>query len=97
MKRTISLICLCINAVGIFFYIKNASLSWAIPEEKGLEPAIDGVALVWGFGALPIAVLFMVLNGIWWGISSKRMLSKRPLFLCLAAWIVAIAFDFYHH
>lgn len=97
MKRAINLACLLINAVGIFFYLRNASLSWAIPEERGLDPAIDGVALVWGVGALPIAILFLVLNGIWWSLGSKSLLSKRPLFLCVAAWIVAIVFDFYHH
>jgi hypothetical protein len=97
MKQTINPVFLLINAVGIFFYIKNASLSWAIPEERGLDPATDGVALVWGVGALPIAVLFIVLNSIWWSVASKKVLNKRPLFLCVAAWIVAIAFDFYHH
>lgn len=97
MKRAINAVGLCVNSVGIFFYIKNASLSWAIPEEKGLDPATDGVALVWGVGALPIAVLFIVLNGIWWDLVSKKVLDIRPLFLCVAAWIVAIVFDFYHH
>jgi len=97
MKRAINPAYLLINAIGIFFYLKNASLSWAIPEEKGLDPAIDGVALVWGIGALPIAVLFVVLNGIWWGLISKNAISRYPLFVCAAAWIVAIVIDFYHH
>ncbi len=97
MKKIINLAFFPINDIGIFFYLGNASLSWAIPEEKALDPAIGGVALVWGVGALPIAILFIVLNGIWWGVITKNGLSKYPLFFCVASWIVAIVIDFYHH
>jgi len=53
MKKTINLVLLAVNAIGIFFYLKYASLAWAIPAEAGLDPAIAGPSIVWGLGALP--------------------------------------------
>lgn len=97
MKKIINPAYLIMNAIGIFFYLKNASLSWAMPEEKGLDFAIGGVALVWGVGALPILLLFIVLSAIFWAISGKYNIARHPLFICMMCWALAVAIDFYNH
>jgi hypothetical protein len=35
MKRSINIVLMLLNVVGIFFYLKNASLSWAIGHSHG--------------------------------------------------------------
>ena len=51
------------NLAGIYFYLVNASLTWAIPAEHGLIPAIAGPAMVWGLGALPWVMAFRLIDG----------------------------------
>jgi hypothetical protein len=85
------------NLVGIFFYLKNASLSWAIPEEAGLSPATTGVAMVWGLGALPILLVFLCFDGIWWWRVTSQRSEKWPVILALMLWVGAVVVDFAHH
>ena len=97
MKKAIPWVVLAANLVGIFFYLKNASLAWAIPEEAGLNPAIAGVAMVWGVGALPILLLFLIVDGIWWSIIFFRHLKKWPALAASCLWVLAVVVDFSHH
>ena len=97
VKKAANILFLACSAIGIFFYLRNASLSWAIPGEAGLDPALSGVSFVWGVGALPIMLLFVVLNFAWYRFSSANSLSKIPVLISSLCWICAIVFDFYHH
>ena len=97
MKNIFNPALLLINAFGIFVYLKNASLSWAIPEESGLKPGIAGVAMVWGLGALPIVLLFLIVNGIWWSVIFSRHLRKWPALAASFLWVLAVVIDFWHH
>jgi hypothetical protein len=98
MKRQmVNMALLACNIVGIFFYIRNATLAWAIPAEKGLQPAIAGAAMVWGMAALPWALAFLLIDGTWWYVASSRKLGKVVVLSASIAWAIAIAIDFYHH
>lgn len=97
MNKAIPITLLVFNAVGIFFYIKNASLAWAIPEEAGLDPAIAGPSMVWGLGALPILLLFLIIDGIWWTVVVSRQQRKWAAVMASCLWAAAIAVDFWHH
>ena len=97
MKKIIPWALLAANLIGIFFYLKNASLAWAIPEEAGLNPATAGVAMVWGLGALPILVLFLIVDLIWWSVIFPRHLKKWPASAASLLWVLAVAIDFWHH
>jgi hypothetical protein len=97
VKKSTPWVLLASNLVGIFFYLKNASLAWAIPEEAGLNPAIAGVALVWGLGALPILLLFLISDGIWWSIIFSRHLKKWHALAASFLWVLAVVVDFSHH
>jgi hypothetical protein len=97
VKRIIPWALLVSNLVGIFFYLKNASLAWAIPEEAGLNPATAGVAMVWGLGALPILLLFLIVNGMWWSVILSRRLKKWPASVASLLWVLAVVIDFWHH
>jgi hypothetical protein len=85
------------NWVGIYFYLVNASLAWAIPAEHGLTPAIAGPAMVWGLGALPWVLAFLFIDGAWWYFASSRRLGKVAVLSASLSWAIAIAVDFYHH
>jgi hypothetical protein len=97
MKKAINLVLLIINAIAIFFYIRNASLAWAIPEEAGLNPAILGPSMVWGLGALPILLAFVLVDGAWWYVASSRHVGKWAVLVSCLCWAVAVFVDFTHH
>jgi hypothetical protein len=98
MTRYVMNLCLLIaNLIGIFFYLRNASMAWVIPEEKGLDPAIAGPAMVWGLGALPLVLAFLLVDFGWWYVLSSRGRSKAIVLLASLCWAIAIAIDFYHH
>jgi hypothetical protein len=82
---------------SFIFYLWNASEAWAIPEESGLDVATAGSALVWGLGALPIALVSLLVDGAWWVVAFRKKLQKWPVMLVSIVWLVAIVVDFYHH
>lgn len=96
-RKMIDWVLLSLNIAGIFFYLRNASLAWAIPAEKGLEPGMAGAAMVWGLAALPWALAFLLIDGTWWYVASSRKLGKVVVLSASIAWAIAIAVDFYHH
>jgi hypothetical protein len=95
--KMINLVMLLLNVIGIFFYLRNASLAWAIPAEKGLEPGMSGVAMVWGLAALPWPLGFLLIDGTWWYVTSSRKQGKLVVASASIGWAIAIAVDFYHH
>lgn len=97
MKRAASWALLIVNIVAMAFYLKNASLAWAIPEEAGLDPAIAGPSMVWGLGALPILVVFLVVDGAWWYVAASRHMERWPILLSAVLWLAVVVFDFIHH
>ena len=97
MKRMAGWALLIINIIAMAFYLKNASLAWAITEEAGLDPAIAGPSMVWGLGALPIFVVFLTLDGAWWYTALSRHMQKLPILLSLVLWLAVVIFDFIHH
>jgi hypothetical protein len=97
MKKAIPIALIVLNLLAIFFYVKNASLAWAIPEEAGLNPAMAGPSMVWGLGALPILLAFIVVNGIWWSVVFAKHLEKWPVLSASVLWIIAVVVDFMHH
>ena len=97
MKKIADLLLLLVNIGGIFIYLKNASLSWALPNEAGLDPALGGVAMVWGLGALPILFVFVLVNGCWWYFAKRGQGQMWPVIVASVSWIAAVIFDFTHH
>ncbi len=97
MWRFINIALVFANVAGIALYLKNASLSWAIPEEAGLNPAIAGPSFVWALGALPIAVLFVVIDIAWLYIADRKSLGRAYIYASGAAWLIAIGYDLTHH
>lgn len=99
MKKTINLALLAVNAIAICSYLKMASFAWAIPEEveAGIHPAIAGSAVVWGLGALPILLVFLLVDGVWWYWAVSRGLKKTAVVASSLSWVVAIVVDFAHH
>jgi len=95
--KLINLVLLFLNVIGIVFYLRNASLAWAIPAEKGLEPGMAGVAMVWGLAALPWPLTFLLIDGTWWYVASSRNHGKVVLVSTSIAWAIAIAVDLCHH
>jgi len=63
MQRA-NVVLLVLNALGAFGYVARASLSWAIPQEQGLDSTI-GEPLIWAVAVLPILAVFLLLNLTW--------------------------------
>lgn len=97
VKKVINLALLAANCIAIFFYLRNASLAWAIPEEAGLDPATLGPSMVWGLGALPILLGFILVDGVWWYIAVSRRTQKWPVLAGSLFWGIAVLVDFMHH
>jgi hypothetical protein len=97
MKKIISIALVLANFIGIFFYLRNASLSWAIPEEASLSPGIAGPSFVWVLGALPLILVFILIDVTWFYVIKSRKTDRLYVYISAATWIFAIAFDVTHH
>jgi hypothetical protein len=89
---------LVLNFIGAIVYVHRASLSWAIPQEKGLHSQ-TGEPFIWAAGVIPIFAIFFVVNGVWGGLILVRRQWRSGYLWLLAAliWLVAAAIDFAHH
>jgi len=89
---------LALNIVGAILYDWRTSLAWVTPADRELNS--NGAApFVWFAAALPIVVVFFLLN-VSWGtllIWRRDWRSGRSWLMLLPVWLVAIAIDFYHH
>jgi hypothetical protein len=96
MRRFVYVAILLANCFGIYVYIERASVSWPIPEEAGLDPATVGPALVWVLGALPVIVLFTLVDAVWLYVVKTRKSDRAYVYAAITIWFFAIAFDFFH-
>jgi len=55
---------LALNLIGAIIYVRRASLSWPIPQEKGLHSQ-TGEPFIWAAGVIPIFAIFLVVNAVW--------------------------------
>lgn len=85
------------NIFGIIMYLKNASSTWAIPEEAGLNPGIAGSAFVWALGALPILIIFLAADAGWFYTIRRLKLARVYSYVMFGSWTCAVIFDFMHH
>ena len=91
------------NAAGIALFLYLASKTWIEPELKGLQVATGGAAVVWAFSALPVMLLFLLVDLVWFGRASYRAVKYNAIaplavvFLAGAAWVAAAYFDNIHH
>lgn len=86
------------NLIGSIIYVRRASLSWAIPQEKGLHSQ-TGEPFVWAAGVIPIFAIFFLVN-VGWGvlILVRRQWRSGYLWLLTAfIWLLAVVIDFAHH
>jgi hypothetical protein len=89
---------LVLNFIGAIIYVRRASLSWAIPQERGLHSQ-TGEPLVRAAGVIPIFAVFLLVNFVWGGlILVRRQWRSGYLWLLTALiWLVAAVMDFAHH
>jgi len=98
MKKTT--ICAAIaNAIGIASYLVAASMGWSRPEEYGTN-ATSGEPFIWMMGAVPVFIIFFLINAIW-GFSLFRKTNESRAWklysLVMVAWICAVLLDFSRH
>lgn len=91
-----------VNVLGIAAFLASASRFWIEPELADASGASIGTAISWAFEALPIAVVFILADLGWLGLSLWRTVRGRPdsklaAMLILYAWIAALVFDNAHH
>ena len=98
LKQRANVVLLVINAAGALLYVRRASYSWAIPQEKGLN-STTGEPFIWAIAVLPVLAVAFLMN-ISWGviILRRRQWSSSRLWLFVVViWLVAIGIDFAHH
>ncbi len=98
LPRPGSLALLALNVIGAIGYVALAALSWAIPQEAEVRSR-TGEPFIWGLGALPVFVIFSLIN-LTWGAFIVARRQWRGGSLCLLAaliWSVAVVTDFAHH
>jgi hypothetical protein len=91
-------ILLALNLMGAIIYVHRASLSWAIPQERGLHSQ-TAEPFIWFLAVAPIFATFFVVNVTWGVLILARRQWPRGYFWLLAAliWLVAAVIDFAHH
>lgn len=96
----LSLALFILNLIGAIAYLRAASPSWAIPEERAAGIyTVTGEPFVWFVAILPFVVGFGLLNVIW-GTSLCFWRKWRSGYFWLATimvWLIALAIDFTHH
>jgi len=99
MAERLSLAVLGLNVLGVIAYLLWASQTWVLPQERGMNTATPGDALVWGAFAVPLFAAFFILNLVWGStiVFQKRWRTGRLWLTALIVWIVAIAVDIFRH
>ena len=98
LTRRVNIVLLVLNVIGASLYVARASLSWAIPQERGEVP-VSGEPFVWAAAVLPVVAIFLLLNVTWGALilARRQWRSGRLWLLTLLIWLTAIAIDFAHH
>lgn len=94
VKATNSIL-LSLNVLGALVYLKRAAISWAIPQEQGLN-AITGEPFVWAAAILPIVAVFFLLDVTWAAFIVKTWKSRLWVVVAIV-WLAVVAIDFAHH
>jgi hypothetical protein len=89
---------LAFNLIGAMVYVRLASFSWAIPQERGLHSQ-TGEPFVWAAAVIPIFAIFFMVNVAWGMVILFRRQWRRGYLWLLTAliWPVAAVIDFAHH
>jgi hypothetical protein len=89
---------LAFNLIGTMVYVRLASFSWAIPQERGLHSQ-TAEPFTWFLTVAPIVAIFFLVNVIWAVlILVRRQWRRGYLWLATALiWLVAGVIDFAHH
>lgn len=53
--------------------------------------------MVWGLGALPILLVFLLFDLGWWSAVLSRKMPKWAVLTSSIAWAIAVVVDFSHH
>ena len=95
--KSLDIMFMAANAVGIVLYLVLASRGWRIPQEHGAVP-VTGEPFLWVL-ALPVLGVFLVGNIVWGGMLLRYREPKRGLWWLItgAVWLLAIYVDFAHH
>lgn len=95
----LSLAFLALNVFGVIAYLVWASQTWVVPQERGMNTATPGDALVWGAFVLPLFAAFFILNLVWGSliVFQRRWRTGRLWLSGLIVWTVAIAVDILRH
>jgi hypothetical protein len=95
--RPMIIVLLLVNVIGAVGYlVLVASLHvWAMPE----DPVSAGQEFVWGLFALPVYLVYTLINTAWGVvILARRQWRSGGLWLfVMSIWLLAIAIDFAHH
>lgn len=96
--QRVNVVLLVLNVIGVVRYVVRASLSWAIPQEQGLDSA-TGEPFIWAIAVLPILAVFLLLDLTWGAVivGFRQWRSGRLWLLSALIWLAAIALDFVHH
>jgi len=90
------------NVIGISAFLFVAAQTWLEPALRDIPGASAGSPIVWVLGALPIALVFVVLH-IGAGVRAYRKrsdinrLPSKYLWVTFISWIVILAIDHVHH
>jgi len=86
------------NLIGAIIYVRLASPSWAIPQERGLHSQ-TAEPFIWFLSVMPIFTIFFFVDVVWDGLILVRR-QRRSEYLWLLTpliWLAAAATDFAHH
>jgi hypothetical protein len=88
------------NVLGMFVYLRLASLAWAIPAERaaGID-SVTGEPFVWAMAVVPVWGIVLLANIIWAIIAHQRgqRVSAMSRLVILMGWVAAVIIDFAHH
>jgi hypothetical protein len=97
-RNSINIALAVVNLIAAVIYVARASEAWVNPAEGGRN-AIAGEPCVWAVRAVPVVLVFLIINVVW-GITmlvSVRWRSSRLYASVWLLWIIAIVIDFAHH
>ena len=95
LRTRVNTALLAANVIGAFVYLKEASQGWGPPELRGMDA---GEFVAWAFRALPVFLLFLLINVIW-GVSKlvrPQWRSGRLYATVWLVWIIAFAVERWH-
>jgi hypothetical protein len=95
--KSLGIMFMAANAVGIVLYLVLASRGWRIPQEHRMVP-VTGEPFVWVL-AVPLLGVFLLADIVWGSLLLRDTEFKRRLWwlVTAAVWVLAIGIDFSRH